>query len=84
MPRGNLETIAPRALVLSSVRSSLDSKDFKRALILARKHRIDMNILHDHNPEMFFQNIPEFIQQVVDVDNLNLFLSSLRFQFLKF
>ena len=79
MPRGNLETVCPRALVLATVRDALDDLDFKKALLLARKHRIDMNVLCDHNPERFDENLGAFLAQIDDTDNLNLFLSGLKF-----
>ncbi|KAG0223795.1 hypothetical protein BGW42_005533 [Actinomortierella wolfii] len=78
MPRGNLETIAPRALVLSATRDALDKNDFRTALVTCRKHRIDLNLLYDHNPQRFMENVGEFVRQVKDVDYLNLFLSFLR------
>ncbi|TPX49791.1 hypothetical protein SeMB42_g00599 [Synchytrium endobioticum] len=78
MPRGNLETIAPRAFVLSAVRKSLDQLDFKTAFVNSRKHRIDLNLLYDHNPTQFMEHLKEFIVQVEDPDYLNLFLSSLK------
>ena len=52
MPRGNLETISPRALVLSCVRRHLDGTEFKSAFVLMRKHRINMNLIYDHNPKV--------------------------------
>ena len=52
MPRGNLETISPRALVLSCVRRHLDGAEFKSAFVLMRKHRINMNLIYDHNPKV--------------------------------
>ena len=52
MPRGNLETISPRALVLSSVKKSLDQLDFRTAFLTMRKHRINLNLIYDHNPEV--------------------------------
>ncbi len=57
MPRGNLETIYPRALVLSSVRRALDRIDYKSAFIAMRKHRINLNLLHDHNPQVIYVNL---------------------------
>ncbi|TPX36697.1 hypothetical protein SmJEL517_g01227 [Synchytrium microbalum] len=78
MPRGNLETVAPRALVLSAVRRSLDGLDFQTAFIHSRKHRIDLNLLFDHNPALFMDNLKLFITQIEDPDYLNLFLSSLK------
>ena len=52
MPRGNLETISPRALVLSCVRRHLDWVEFKSAFVLMRKHRINLNLMYDHNPKV--------------------------------
>ncbi|KAG0000493.1 hypothetical protein BGZ65_004319, partial [Modicella reniformis] len=78
MPRGNLETVAPRAMVLSVTRDALDKRDFKTAFVTCRKHRIDLNILYDHNPKAFTENVTEFVKQIKQVDYLNLFLSFLR------
>ena len=52
MPRGNLETVFPRALVLSSVRRNLDSLRFREAFLDMRKHRINLNLMYDHNPQV--------------------------------
>ena len=78
LPRGNLEIIHPRPLVIAAIMSAIDSLDFKSALTLTRKHRIDMNILCDYSPQLFLQNIDEFVAQIDNVDYLNLFLSELR------
>lgn len=47
MPRGNLEVIYPRALVLHCVRSLLDKQEFGEAYAVARRHRVDLNFLVD-------------------------------------
>ncbi|GAA5975319.1 hypothetical protein JCM5350_006430 [Sporobolomyces pararoseus] len=78
MPRGNLEIICPRPLVLRVVRDFLDSRRFRSAFLLCRKHRIDLNLLYDHNPSFFTAHLSEFIDQVKEVDHLNLFLSGLK------
>ncbi|KAJ2726675.1 putative elongator complex protein 1 [Coemansia sp. Benny D115] len=78
MPRGNLETVRPRALVLSTVRRFLDERRYRDALVACRVNRIDMNIIYDHNPEMLSQNYVDFVNQINDPDMLNLFVSSLR------
>ncbi|CAI2174277.1 9937_t:CDS:10 [Funneliformis geosporum] len=80
MPRGNLETVHPRVLVLASVRESLDRFDYLSAYMTCRKHRIDLNILYDHDPKSFLNNVELFVNQVEKVEYLNLFLSSLRMQ----
>ena len=43
-----------------------------------RKHRIDLNILYDHDPKSFLNNVESFVNQIKKVDYLNLFLSNLR------
>ncbi|KAF3123418.1 hypothetical protein TWF703_000894 [Orbilia oligospora] len=78
MPRGNLETIYPRALVLAGIRECIDSKDYKAAFSYCRTHRVDFNLLHDHNAEQFMSSIDLFLDQVDSVQYIDLFLSQLR------
>ncbi|TDL16914.1 IkappaB kinase complex, IKAP component [Rickenella mellea] len=77
MPRGNLETINPRPLVLDVVRKDLDEGNFRKAFLACRKHRVEFNIMVEHDQNTFINRIPLFVQQVDDVDHLNLFLASL-------
>jgi elongator complex protein 1 len=77
MPRGNLETIYPRALVLAGIRDSLRQRDYKKAFLTCRTNRVDMNILHDHMPDQFMQNVALFVKQLKKVEYIDLFLSSL-------
>ncbi|KAG8527950.1 uncharacterized protein KY384_006866 [Bacidia gigantensis] len=78
MPRGNLETIYPRALVLAGIRESIKHKRYKQGLLACRNHRVDMNILHDYNPNQFHSHVNLFIDQVKKVEYIDLFLSQLR------
>lgn len=77
MPRGNLEGITPKALVLSHVRSLLNSLEYGKAVVATRKYRIDMNIIFDHNPEAFLKNAKRFVEDVNNPDHINLFVSTL-------
>jgi len=77
MPRGNLEGITPKAIVLSRVRSLLNNFEYGKAVIATRKYRIDMNIIYDHNPELFLNNAKLFVEDVDNEDHINLFLSTL-------
>ena len=52
MPRGNLETVCPRALVLTNVRRWLDELNFGDAFVAMCKHRINLNLVYDHNPRV--------------------------------
>jgi elongator complex protein 1 len=77
MPRGNLETVYPRALVVANVLNHVTDLRYDLAFIQCRKHRIDHNIIYDFNPQQLLDNIPLFVEQVKDSDYLNLFLSSM-------
>jgi elongator complex protein 1 len=77
MPRGNLETIYPRALVLAGIRASINEMDYKKAFKICRVQRVDMNILHDYAPEQFMQNIELFVNQVKKTEYIDLVLTSL-------
>ncbi|QLL33249.1 hypothetical protein HG536_0E01600 [Torulaspora globosa] len=76
-PRGNLETIYPRIMVLSQVRKDILAKRYKEAFVCCRTHRISLDILHDYAPELFYANLTTFIDQVERVDYLNFFISCL-------
>lgn len=78
MPRGNLETIYPRALVLAGIRNSINRKKYKKAFLACRNQRVDMNILHDHSPHQFIASVGLFIEQIQKVEHIDLFLSQLR------
>ncbi|KAF8132053.1 pol II transcription elongation factor [Boletus edulis] len=76
MPRGNLETINPRPLVMEVVRADLDSGWWRKAFVSCRKHRIDLSIIVQHNQDAFMAGVSEFVDQVQDVDFINLFLTN--------
>jgi elongator complex protein 1 len=80
MPRGNLETIYPRPLLLTYISSELiDSEtiNYKRAFELMRKNRLNLNFLYDYKPKKFFDNIPTFISNARSDDDICLFLSEI-------
>uniref|UniRef100_A0A8C3Y2M2 Elongator complex protein 1 n=1 Tax=Catharus ustulatus TaxID=91951 RepID=A0A8C3Y2M2_CATUS len=78
MPRGNLETIHHRALVLAQIRKWLDRLMFREAFQCMRKLRINLNLLYDHNPKVFLENIETFIRQIDSVNYINLFFTELK------
>ncbi|KAG7217850.1 hypothetical protein INR49_031498 [Caranx melampygus] len=78
MPRGNLETVHHRALVLAQLRKWLDSLKFREAFESMRKLRINLNLIYDHNPKVFLENIQTFITQLGSINHINLFLTELR------
>lgn len=77
MPRGNLEAIQPRPLSLKIIGEYLDSSKFYEAFNLMRKQRINLNLIYDHNPENFINNIDKFLDSIKNNSWLNLFLSDL-------
>lgn len=78
MPRGNLETIQPRILSLCIVGELLDGGHYNKAFDLLRKQRINLNLLVDHNPAQFLEDIPKFVADIDNVQWLNLFLTDLQ------
>lgn len=78
MPRGNLETIAPRAMVVAGIRRLIDDKQYSKAFACCRTQRVDMNILCDYQPQQFLSNVGLFLDEIDDVTNIDLFLSSLK------
>ena len=77
MPRGNLETISPRLIVLDEIQKLVNEENYETAFVLARKHKINLNFIYDINPDKFLNNIRKFISQVNKQDYINLFINSL-------
>ncbi|OOF97813.1 hypothetical protein ASPCADRAFT_141486 [Aspergillus carbonarius ITEM 5010] len=77
MPRGNLETIYPRALVLAGIRTFIDRKNYRAAFLTCRSQMVDMNIIHDYAPVQFMENIQLFVDQVKRIDFIDEFISRL-------
>ncbi|KAF2471630.1 elongator complex protein 1 [Lindgomyces ingoldianus] len=78
MPRGNLETIYPRALVLAAIRRGIEGERYAEAFLACRNQRVDMNILHDHDPKRFLANIESIVEQIARTEHIDLLLSQLR------
>ncbi|KAF6124108.1 elongator complex protein 1 [Phyllostomus discolor] len=78
MPRGNLEVVHHRALVLAQIRKWLDKLMFKEAFECMRKLRINLNLIHDHNPKVFLENVEDFVKQIDSVNHINLFFTELK------
>ncbi|XP_065088523.1 elongator complex protein 1 [Ochlerotatus camptorhynchus] len=80
LPRGNLEVIAPRILSLCLVADHLNALEYLKAFDILRKERINLNLLVDHNPQLFLSNLDCFLQEITNVNWLNLFISDLQNQ----
>ena len=77
MPRGNLEGIQPRILLLKAAVRMIKKARFGKAFRLLRQHKLDINLLYDVDPENFLSKIDKFVKQVGKVDYMNLFVNSL-------
>ena len=77
MPRGNLETIMPRLIVLDEIKKNVLNKKYQNAFLLSRKNKINLNLIYDIDPKLFMDNLSLFINEVKKEDYLNLFLNSL-------
>lgn len=77
MPRGNLEGIYPRIIMLNHIIEDIENLEYGKAFKLLRTHKIDINLLYDVNPEKFLTHIEKFVKEVKQIDYLNLFINSL-------
>ncbi|CEG39723.1 elongator complex protein 1 [Plasmopara halstedii] len=85
MPRGNLESVFPRVLVLALVVHQIQNREYVAALETCRRHRLDINVLVDLNPAEFLTNFSQSLVQsllstrpaTVTSDRLCLFITNL-------
>ncbi|PIO34505.1 hypothetical protein AB205_0171420 [Aquarana catesbeiana] len=54
------------------------SLQFKDAFECMRKLRINLNLIYDHNPKVFLDNVDIFVKQIDSVNHINLFLTELK------
>eukprot|EP00737_Agarophyton_chilense_P002780 gb/GEZJ01003198.1/.p1 GENE.gb/GEZJ01003198.1/~~gb/GEZJ01003198.1/.p1 ORF type:complete len:1177 (-),score=191.67 gb/GEZJ01003198.1/:1681-5211(-) len=78
VPRGNIETIAPRPLVFQTVYQYAKRGLFADAFNLCRRQRVDMNHLVDADYENFLSSAAYFVQQIGKAGHLSVFLSFLK------
>lgn len=77
-PRGNLETIFPRMLVVNAVRRMIEDTDYGQAFTVCRKHRVDLNLIYDYDPKKFMANLPSVVSQIGTSERIDLLISGLR------
>ena len=76
-PRGNLETIYPRLVMLQHIKKLIDEKDYLEAFILLRTHKLDMNLLFDLKPSFFIENTGIVVDSLKKQDYIALFLQNI-------
>jgi hypothetical protein len=57
LPRGNLECIEPRPLILCQAQRLLETNQLLECIVLLRKQRVDLNYITDYNPRIFMENV---------------------------
>lgn len=78
MPRGNLETIYPRVMVLGGIRRHIEALEYRKAFLACQKHQVDLNILYDHDPERWSANVEAFITQLKKASRIDEFIQKLK------
>lgn len=78
MPRGTLETIYPRIMVLAGIREHVRNLNYKAAFVACQTHQVDLNILYDLDPKQFHTNIDKFIDQLKKPGTIDEFTSKLK------
>ncbi|XP_001980535.3 putative elongator complex protein 1 [Drosophila erecta] len=78
LPRGNLEAICPRVLVLELVGDLLERKKYQEAMQMSRKQRINLNIIFDHDVKQFVVSVYDFLREIKESQWLCLFLNDLQ------
>ncbi|KAL7101391.1 hypothetical protein ACP275_08G051400 [Erythranthe tilingii] len=78
-PRGNLECVYPRKLVLASIFNALAQGRFRDALLMVRRHRIDFNVIIDHRGwEAFVESAADFVRQVNNLSYITEFICAIK------
>ena len=80
LPRGNLEIISPRSLVLRFVMHQIKESEYACAFATMRRQKVDLNLIVDLDPVHFLygEGLTEFLKQVQHIDFLNLFVATLQ------
>lgn len=78
-PRGNLECVYPRKLVLTSIINALAQRRFKDALLMVRRHRIDFNVIVDHcGWQAFVESAADFVKEVNNLGYITEFVCAVK------
>ncbi|XP_018495984.1 elongator complex protein 1 [Galendromus occidentalis] len=78
MPRGNLETIYPRPLLLRDIHEQLSRGKFAEAFRLMKVNRINLNLFYDDDPDAFNGRVEDIVDQICNSADLNLLVMDLK------
>lgn len=79
LPRGNLECIEPRPLILLKAQHLLTSNQLFQCFVLLRKQRVDLNFLVDFDPILFLSGVETMVNAMLgdNPDSISLFVTAL-------
>ncbi|VDM38481.1 unnamed protein product [Toxocara canis] len=77
MARGNIEEVNCRVMLLCKLKRMMDKLEYREVIEEMKRHRVDLNLIVDHNPSTFLSNLNTFIKVVNDAELLNQFVLSL-------
>lgn len=79
LPRGNLETINHRVILLKKVNNLIKlSGDFNTAFELCRTNKLDLNLVFDLAPKQFLEKTKEILLSFKKTEYINLLVSNVK------
>ena len=66
-----------RALALHILKTLLNQCKYKEAMTILRKQRINLNVIVDHDPGLFKNNVGKFLEDIPNGDKLCVFIADL-------
>ncbi|KHN77416.1 Elongator complex protein 1 [Toxocara canis] len=64
-------------MLLCKLKRMMDKLEYREVIEEMKRHRVDLNLIVDHNPSTFLSNLNTFIKVVNDAELLNQFVLSL-------
>lgn len=64
--------------MLAAIRRNIEAERYDEAFFACRNQRVDLNILHDHDPERFMTGLEKIISQIKKIEHIDLLLAQLR------
>ncbi len=64
--------------MLAAIRRNIEAECYAEAFFACRNQRVDLNILHDHDPDRFMASLEKIILQIKKIEHIDLLLAQLR------
>ncbi|XKL63333.1 hypothetical protein PGB90_005697 [Kerria lacca] len=76
--RGNIETITPRPFIIFKMEEMIKNSQYFEVFQMLRKQRINMNVIFDHDPASFLNNIKNIVNSMQEPSYLLTFITELK------